>query len=167
MYVYVFLQCTLVSADQCKWWQEFYNATMGWQWANCKDSSIDPCSCGAVSCQHGEVTSIALTGSNLNGSIPSEGIASLTSLTTLDLQVNHLTGTIPASLGVLAQLTVIGVRCNDLSGAVPNLPFEQYTTGCWIGGSTFNCGTEYNNNHFSCPVPKDSDKCRNLPPTCI
>jgi hypothetical protein len=50
-------------------------------------------------------------------------------LTSLNLDVNDLTGTIPSSLGLLKKLTALSLCDNKLTGLVPPLPFAQYTVG--------------------------------------
>ena len=53
----------------------------------------------------------------LSGTIPAE-IGNLTSLISLDLEVNQLSGTIPAEIGNLP-LNVLGLKDNQLSGTIP------------------------------------------------
>ena len=64
------------------------------------------------------VTQIALMGNNLTGTIPAS-LGVLTSLQSLNLNSNHLSGTIPATLGNLTSLQSLQMVTNQLSGAIP------------------------------------------------
>jgi len=82
-----------------------YNSTDG---ANWKDNTgwLGPvgteCSWAGVSCTRadGNITSLFLQSNQLSGTIPSE-LGQLTQLTGLILQSNQLSGTIPSELGQL------------------------------------------------------------------
>ena len=67
---------------------------------------------------NGNVTELALPGNNLSGPLPAE-LGSLTSLTTLDLSDNQLSGTIP-DLSSLTSLTTLNFGDNQLSGTIPD-----------------------------------------------
>ena len=73
---------------------------------------------GVTTDSAGRVTSLALTGNQLSGEIPSE-LANLTNLTQLHLEVNELSGSIPPELGNLTNLTSLDLRFNRLSGEIP------------------------------------------------
>ncbi len=68
---------------------------------------------------NGNVTELALPDNNLSGPLPAE-LGSLTSLTTLDLSDNQLSGTIP-DLSSLTSLTTLNFGDNQLSGTIPDL----------------------------------------------
>ena len=67
---------------------------------------------------NGNVTELALPDNNLSGPLPAE-LGSLTSLTTLDLSDNQLSGTIP-DLSSLTQLQNLNLGDNQLSGTIPD-----------------------------------------------
>ena len=73
---------------------------------------------------NGNVTELALPDNNLSGPLPAE-LGSLTSLTTLDLSDNQLSGTIP-DLSSLTQLQNLYLGDNQLSGTIPD----------WLGSLT-------------------------------
>ncbi|CAL5039589.1 unnamed protein product [Urochloa decumbens] len=65
------------------------------------------------------------SGTNLTGAFPAAALAAnLTSLTTLRLSHNNLTGVIPASLGKIASLKNISLSYNHFQGPVP-----EFTAG--------------------------------------
>ena len=64
------------------------------------------------------VTGLLLSGSGLNGSIPS-ALDELTLLESLDLSNNQLTGGIPAGLSELSSLRTLNLRNNSLTGTIP------------------------------------------------
>ena len=64
------------------------------------------------------VTELDLPSESLTGSIPA-GLGSLFELTTLDLSSNQLTGDIPAELGWLTNLTELRLSGNSLTGCIP------------------------------------------------
>ena len=61
------------------------------------------------------VTSLALSDSQLTGTIPPE-LGSLSNLKSLNLSNNRLTGTIPAELGSLSNLESLNLSSNELTG---------------------------------------------------
>jgi hypothetical protein len=130
---------------------------------------------GTISSSIGELTSLTelhLDRNQLTGSIPS-AVAKLTGLTMLMLHYNKLTGGIPSELADLKALTRLYLAQNKLTGRVPPLPFEQYNGGetggteCWLNAPSglepnpnpYAC-TEPECNHFSCPLPANSNKCK-------
>ena len=62
--------------------------------------------------------SLSLTLNNLTGAIPAE-IGNLTKLTSLGLASNNLTGAIPSEIGDLTSLEQLRLNINSLSGAIP------------------------------------------------
>ncbi len=111
--------------------EAFYNATGGASWTNNANwLSNRPLSewHGVTTNGHGEVTTIVLDGNNLTGSLPAE-LGNLGSLTRLALNRNGLSGAIPSQLGSLPNLSIIGLARNQLSGSLPaslgNLPLTR------------------------------------------
>jgi hypothetical protein len=95
---------------------------------------------------------------NLEGTIPST-IGTLNKLQFLRLYQNHLSGSIPTELGLLKDLTYLALGLNKLTGIIPPLPFAQYTVSCCLDWHSI-C-TEPYCNHFKCPLPPNSDQCKN------
>jgi hypothetical protein len=88
-----------------------------------------PCSGSwqGVWCASSIVTRVRLSGLLLNGTLSCD-IASVSTLTFLDLGDNQLTGAIPSCLFNLPSLAVLDVSRNWLTGALPTLP-SNYTAG--------------------------------------
>ena len=63
------------------------------------------------------LTTLDLSDNRLSGTIPD--FTSVTSLATLDLGDNQLSGTIPEDLGSLTGLQELSLRDNRLTGAIP------------------------------------------------
>jgi Leucine-rich repeat (LRR) protein len=101
---------------------DFYNSTNGANWTNKANwlTGNNPCSWYGVSCgENGRVAKLGLVNNNLNGSMPAS-IGNLAQLETLRLLQNSLLkGDIPASLGNLKQLKNIFLVSNALSGEIP------------------------------------------------
>ncbi len=111
--------------------EAFYNATGGASWTNSANwLSNKPIGewHGVTTNGQGEVTTIVLDGNNLTGSLPSQ-LGNLSSLNRLALNRNGLSGAIPSQLGSLPNLSIIGLARNQLSGALPtslgNLPLTR------------------------------------------
>ena len=81
----------------------------------------------AVSCdpQSGALTSLQVSSNRLTGTLPAS-LGLLTDLESLTLTGNQLSGTLPASLGSLTALTHISMSGNQLSGSIP----------AWLGALT-------------------------------
>jgi Leucine-rich repeat (LRR) protein len=66
----------------------------------------------------GRVSSIVLNSNNLSGSLPAE-IGDLTGLTDLQLFNNHLSGTLPPAIGNLTKLENLYLSSNKIAGSIP------------------------------------------------
>ena len=66
----------------------------------------------------GRVIELNLNLNDLSGEIPAE-LGSLSNLEILNLSGNELSGEIPAGLGSLSNLTKLSLLGNDLSGEIP------------------------------------------------
>nr|XP_017246550.1 PREDICTED: uncharacterized protein At1g24485-like isoform X2 [Daucus carota subsp. sativus] len=76
-----------------------------WDWLDCSNDATP------------RVTALHLGTFDLTGSLPD--ISSMTSLQTIDLHNNSLTGAIPDSLGTLPNLKALNLADNQLSGSIP------------------------------------------------
>ena len=98
-----------------------YNATDGANWLNNGNwLSNAPMGewHGVTTDSDGRVTRLWLAGNHLTGSIPAE-LGNLANLTQLVLDRNQLTGEIPAELGDLSRLWRLGLSFNQLTGEIP------------------------------------------------
>ncbi|KAI7995273.1 Phytosulfokine receptor 1 [Camellia lanceoleosa] len=74
------------------------------------------------------VVKLELSGKRLMGKLNQATFTGLDQLTTLNLFINFLSGSLPPSLFQLSNLQVIDLRKNDFSGSIPmnfNLPFLE------------------------------------------
>ncbi len=98
-----------------------YNSTNGTSWLNSTNwNTTAELSTwfGVRTDADGLVRYLGLKYNQLSGSIPAE-LGDLTNLTYLDLSGNLLSGPIPAKLGDLTNLTYLGLQANQLSGSIP------------------------------------------------
>jgi len=72
-----------------------------------------------ISCSADHVTGINLFSNHLTGSIPAT-LGSLNSLILLALDDNQLTGSIPTELGSLSNLQTLKLSVNNLAGSIPS-----------------------------------------------
>jgi Leucine-rich repeat (LRR) protein len=124
----------LFNSTQGHQWKWRNEATNGPKWTFSSSSQADPCSdqnrvwqgvtcsspvniCKFQSC---EIISLILNDYNLNGSLSSEFFVGLTSLASISLYSNQLTGTIPSEIGFLSQLGVLSLYSNQLTGTIPS-----------------------------------------------
>jgi hypothetical protein len=109
---------TVLPAAQCAALVSLYNATFGANWVD-KTNWLkgNPCTWVGVICTGSNVTTIDLEANNLTGTLPD--LTALTNLSVLDLSDNFIGGTIPASLGSLKNLTYLDIDNNQLTGAIP------------------------------------------------
>jgi hypothetical protein len=77
----------------------------------------------------GHVGTLHTKNGSLVGSLP-DSLGSLAQLTNVSLSSNQLTGSLPDSLGSLAQLTQLDLSCNELTGVLPVLNYSHFTDGC-------------------------------------
>ena len=121
--VMVQISCSNVSEiprAECEALIALFNATNGTNWTNNFGwvETDTPCSWRGVTCRSGHVTKLRLFDNKLSGSIPAE-LGNLANLTHLELDRNELTGSVPAELGKLYNLTELRLARNQLSGSIP------------------------------------------------
>ncbi|KAK6930663.1 Leucine-rich repeat [Dillenia turbinata] len=94
-----------------------------------------------VSCLSNNVTVVNFAKQQFNGTI-SPAFANLTSLKSLYLNDNNITGPIPQSLTTLPQLTTLDVSNNNLTGTIPVFPsrVKLTTTGNRLLGTNSSSG---------------------------
>ena len=98
-----------------------YDATDGDSWTDRTNwlTDADPSTWHGVGVFNGRVTTLWLDGNNLSGSIPSE-LGNLSNLNSLLLDGNALSGPIPSELGNLSSLKALLLNGNALSGPIPS-----------------------------------------------
>jgi len=112
---------TGITLPDCQALMALFDATGGLGWTNKAGWAVSntPCSNWAgVSCSGNRVTSLTRSGANLTGSLPA-AIGNLTQLTTLNLSSNPMGGTIPTSIGKLTNLTTLDLSGNTHTGGIP------------------------------------------------
>jgi len=99
----------------------FYQATNGDQWAsstgwgdNCDLSSWE----GVILNDNNRVSEILLVANNLTGSLPAS-LSQLTELTVLNLSFNQIASNIPDELSTIAGLSTLDLQSNLLEGCIP------------------------------------------------
>ncbi|GJP80332.1 hypothetical protein CLOP_g10551 [Closterium sp. NIES-67] len=112
-------------------------------------------SCGFashVTCDaRGMITSMVLDNQGLTGSIPS-GIGSMISLTNLDLHGNKLSGSLPSGIGNLLNLGYLDLGYNALTGSIPST----------IGGMSSLTSLNLASNFISHSIPESLGNLSNL-----
>lgn len=102
---------------------EFYNTTGGSGWPKQAGwgTGASICTWEGVICdsENTTVESLNLIANNLSGSIPPQ-VVNLPNLKQLFLSENNLTGTIPTQLGSLSALTRLEMYSNNLTGPIPD-----------------------------------------------
>jgi Leucine-rich repeat (LRR) protein len=98
-----------------------YNSTNGNNWTNKTGWNFStPVTSGwyGITIVGGHVTGINLSNNNLTGTIPA-AIGQLTELTMLHLFTNQLSGAIPAQIGQLTKIISLYLHQNQLTGIIP------------------------------------------------
>lgn len=110
-----------------------YNSTTGANWTNnsgwqegAAGTNCDPCGliCGndrwhGITCNlNGQVIKIELGSNNLTGTLLNN-IQNITTLTTLDLNSNNLSGVLPSDLGI-ENIDVLNLSFNNFTGTIPS-----------------------------------------------
>ena len=91
-----------------------------------------------VTVTNGRVTEVDLDDNNLSGSLPA-ALGNLAELTTLSLSSNLLTGTVPGELGKLRKLQTLRVNGNKLTDKLPEgLTYINTLTAFQINSQTVN-----------------------------
>jgi RHS repeat-associated protein len=103
--------------------RQFYYATGGPQWNNHTNwltgtTSVDFATWYNVQVAGGDVVGLSGYANNLRGTLPAS-LGELAQLVFLDLPANQLIGAIPARLGHLSRLQVLSLWQNRLSGSLP------------------------------------------------
>ncbi|KAG7539284.1 Protein kinase domain [Arabidopsis suecica] len=103
------------------------------QLSDWNQNQVDPCTWSQVICDDKKhVTSVTLSYMNFSSGTLSSGIGILTTLKTLTLKGNGITGGIPESIGNLSSLTSLDLEDNQLTGRIPstlgNLKNLQFLT---------------------------------------
>ena len=105
---------------ECEALVALYNSTSGANWSDNSgwlDTNM-PCSWYGVTCSTGHITRLDLSNNQLHGSLP-ESLGNLADLQVLDLSDNQLSRSLPESLGNLTNLQVLDLSRNQLSDALP------------------------------------------------
>ncbi|KAL2893060.1 hypothetical protein RDABS01_008969 [Bienertia sinuspersici] len=87
-------------------------------------SNINPCSWSGVMCKNDAVVGLHLPGFSLSGKIPNGVFKNLTSLKTLSLRYNLLSGNLPSDLGSCSELRNVYLQENEFDGEIPEF-FSQ------------------------------------------
>jgi Leucine-rich repeat (LRR) protein len=111
---------TEIPSTECTALAALYNATGGSSWTNHTGWLGDntPCDWFGVTCSAGHVQQIELPWNNLTGTLPA-AIGNLTNLTGLYLNGNQINGGIPVALANLTSLTGLSLQTNDFTGVIP------------------------------------------------
>lgn len=108
---------------------------------------------GSVSNLSSSLFGLYLQNNRISGSIPKGiGVGNLINLEALDLSLNHFTGALPSSLGMLQSLRGLSVRNNTLNGSIPLA----------IGNLTRLNYLEVSSNKFSGTIPSTLGNLTNL-----
>jgi len=115
-----------------------YESTNGASWTNHGNWNGvvgTECTWYGVTCDAGQttVTSINLSNNNLTGTLPND-LNNLTKLAFLFVWSNHLTGAIPALTG-LTKLQIFNVESNQLTGPIPSLTGLSNLQGFLVGAN--------------------------------
>ncbi|XP_051119639.1 probable inactive receptor kinase At1g48480 [Andrographis paniculata] len=86
-----------------------------------------PCNWAGVLCEANRVTVLRLPAASLSGTIPTNTLSNLTSLRTLSLRLNHLSGPLPDDISALSQLRNLYLQGNQFSGPTPEFIFSLHS----------------------------------------
>jgi Leucine-rich repeat (LRR) protein len=126
---------TEIHQVECAALVALYNSTNGAGWTTNTNWLVTntPCSWYGVGCGGGRVASINLDANHLTGSLPPE-LGNLTFLSSLSFSQNELSGSIPVELGNLILLQNLSLWENQLTGSIPaelgNLTQLEYVPLC-------------------------------------
>ncbi|XAR49490.1 Non-specific serine/threonine protein kinase [Bertholletia excelsa] len=85
----------------------------------------EPCQWAGVQCENNRVTVLRLPGVSLSGQLPTGILGNLTSLRTLSLRFNSLSGPLPSDLASLSDLRNLYLQGNFFSGDLPDFLFTM------------------------------------------
>ena len=119
-----FAGCALqgdIPLQECQTLQSLFNSSGGLSWTNSTGwlQNNSPCSWFGVACSGGSVSTLRLDNNQLSGTIPTQ-IGNLTQLTELRLDSNQLSGLMPPQIGNLTRLTRLFLDSNQLRGPIPS-----------------------------------------------
>ncbi|KAL2923118.1 MDIS1-interacting receptor like kinase 2 [Bienertia sinuspersici] len=106
------------------WKQTFQNQSFFTSWVLSQNlnpsSNSSPCRWRGIACNDkGQVTNITLSSQGLKGTLEALNFSSFPHLIGLDLKLNHLSGIIPSSIGMISRVKFLDLSTNDLNGAIP------------------------------------------------
>ncbi len=132
---------------------EFYKATGGDNWTNntnwCSDKPVDDWY-GIATNADGRIMELVLGENGLTGTIP-ESIGNLADLYYLNLSDNRLTGSVPETIINLTRLKTIYLDYNMLSGQIPeSLTKTELWQKSWINIMN---GNQFNTENLYIPAP--------------
>lgn len=111
---------------------EVYNSTHGEEWfesTNWNRDDLTYCSYFGISCDANlTVVKLGVIDNNLMGSLPSGLLHGVSSITSINLQSNHLSGTLPSSIGSLHSLHSLLIDNNHLTGI--NIILISWSMSC-------------------------------------
>lgn len=109
-----------ISQTECDALLALYNQTDGANWTRNSGwlKTTTPCSWHGITCSEGHVARVSLLSNQLSGTLPAE-LANLSNLTSLNLVGNQLSGSILSELGNLSNLTNLNLSANQFSGHIP------------------------------------------------
>ena len=148
------VNCTPVATDDRDALVALYNATDGPNWSDNSNWLSDrPIGewFGVTSNTASQVTELKLWNNGLTGSIPAE-LGNLSNLSLLDLGSNGLGGTIPAELSNLTNLRTLHLVGNELSGSIP----------AWLGNFNNLQNLDFGHNPLGGTIPAELSKLTNL-----
>jgi hypothetical protein len=111
---------TQIAGGECDALVAFYNSAGGAAWTDSSGWLVSdtPCSWFGVTCRDSHVHALSLDRNHLTGTIAAE-LGNLANLNNLSLSTNALTGAIPAELGTLSRVYHVALYSNRLSGNIP------------------------------------------------